>query len=130
MWKNYILTSVVYSFNTNIFCIEGSLAQGVLDRFVPVRWKTLRLLSSQEHKAIAIASMRIEEASVKIRAGYCLGDDAAESLQDLAGLPGNRLESLSGDRAGQHGIRINQQWRICFRREDHGPYDVEIVNYH
>ena len=56
--------------------------------------------------------------------------DAAESLQDLAGLPGNRLESLSGDRAGQHSIRINQQWRICFRWEDDVPYDVEIVDYH
>ena len=56
--------------------------------------------------------------------------DSAESLQDLVGLPSNRLERLSGDRAGQHSIRINQQWRICFRWEDDGPYDVEIVDYH
>lgn len=56
--------------------------------------------------------------------------DAAESLQDLAGLPSNRLEALSGDRAGQHSIRINRQWRIRFRWEDDGPYDVEIVDYH
>ena len=56
--------------------------------------------------------------------------DNAESLQDLAGLPSNRLESLSGDRAGQHSIRINQQWRVCFRWEDDGPHDVEIVDYH
>ena len=56
--------------------------------------------------------------------------DNAESLQDLAGLRSNRLESLSGNRAGQYSIRINQQWRICFRWEDDGPYDVEIVDYH
>ena len=56
--------------------------------------------------------------------------DSAESLQDLAGLPSNRLEALSGDRAGQHSIRINRQWRICFRWEADGPYDVEIVDYH
>ena len=54
----------------------------------------------------------------------------AESLRDLAGLPSNRLESLSGALAGQHSIRINHQWRICFRWEDDGPYDVEIVDYH
>ena len=42
----------------------------------------------------------------------------------------NRLESLSGNRAGQFSIRINQQWRICFRWEDDGPYDVKIVDYH
>ena len=56
--------------------------------------------------------------------------DNAESLRDLAGLPSNRLEALSGVRAGQHSIRINRQWRICFRWEEDGPYDVEIVDYH
>jgi proteic killer suppression protein len=56
--------------------------------------------------------------------------DSAESLKDLAGLPGNWLEALRGDRAGQHSIRINAQWRICFRWEDDGPCDVEIVDYH
>ena len=56
--------------------------------------------------------------------------DSAESLNDLAGLSGNRLEALRGDRAGQHSIRINAQWRICFRWEDDGPCDVEIVDYH
>ena len=52
------------------------------------------------------------------------------SLQDLAGLPSNRLEALSGDRTGQYSIRINRQRRICFRWEDDGPYDVEVVDYH
>ena len=56
--------------------------------------------------------------------------DSAETLGDLAALPGNRLESLRGDRAGEHSIRINTQWRICFRWTDDGPYDVEIVDYH
>ncbi len=56
--------------------------------------------------------------------------DSAESLRDLAALPGNRLEALRGDRAGQYSIRINVQWRICFRWTDDGPSDVEIVDYH
>ena len=56
--------------------------------------------------------------------------DNAKSLRDLVGLPSNRLELLCGDRAGEYSIRINRQWRICFRWEDDGPYDVEIVDYH
>jgi toxin HigB-1 len=58
--------------------------------------------------------------------------DAATSLADLAALPGNRLEALKGDRAGQFSIRINDQWRICFawREGSPGPVDVEIVDYH
>ena len=56
--------------------------------------------------------------------------DGAMSLQDLAALHSNRLESLSGTRAGQHSIRINRQWRICFCWEVEGPNDVEIVDYH
>lgn len=56
--------------------------------------------------------------------------DAAESLQDLRVPPGNRLEALHGDRSGQHSIRINDQWRICFVWTDAGPDDVEIVDYH
>ena len=56
--------------------------------------------------------------------------DSAEALGDLAALPGNRLEALRGGRAGQHSIRINAQWRVCFRWKDDGPEDVEIVDYH
>ncbi|MFQ5670710.1 MAG: type II toxin-antitoxin system RelE/ParE family toxin [Acidobacteriota bacterium] len=56
--------------------------------------------------------------------------DAAESLQDLRVPPANRLEKLSGDRAGQHSIRINDQWRICFRWKSGNAQDVEIVDYH
>jgi len=54
----------------------------------------------------------------------------SETLGDLAVLPSNRLEALRGDRAGQHSIRINVQWRVCFRWTDDGPHDVEIVDYH
>lgn len=56
--------------------------------------------------------------------------DAAETLADLRIPPGNRLEKLAGDRAGQHSIRVNQQWRVCFRWTDAGPEDVEITDYH
>jgi proteic killer suppression protein len=56
--------------------------------------------------------------------------DAAESLQDLRVPPGNRLEKLKGDRGGQHSIRINDQWRICFLWTTGGPEDVEITDYH
>jgi proteic killer suppression protein len=58
--------------------------------------------------------------------------DAATSLRDLAVLPGNRFEALSGERKGQYSIRINDQWRICFEwaEGDSGPSDVEIVDYH
>ena len=56
--------------------------------------------------------------------------DAAEKLDDLKVPPGNRLEKLSGDREGQHSIRINQQWRICFRWKDGDCFNVEIVDYH
>lgn len=58
--------------------------------------------------------------------------EAATSLRDLAALPGNRLESLKGDRRGQYSIRINDQWRVCFEWVDRapGPSNVEIVDYH
>ncbi|MBS7539183.1 type II toxin-antitoxin system RelE/ParE family toxin [Ancylobacter lacus] len=56
--------------------------------------------------------------------------DAAVVLDDLRSPPGNHLEALSGDRAGQHSIRINDQWRICFRWTEAGPADVEITDYH
>jgi len=55
---------------------------------------------------------------------------SAGRIEDLAGLPSNRLEKLSGDRDGQYSIRINQQWRICFRWDGEGATDVEIVDYH
>ncbi len=58
--------------------------------------------------------------------------EAATSMKDLAALPGNRFEALSGDRKGQYSIRINDQWRICFEwpTGSVGPVNVEIVDYH
>jgi toxin HigB-1 len=56
--------------------------------------------------------------------------DAAETLDDLRVPPGSRLEKLKGDRAGSYSVRINQQWRVCFRWTAAGPEDVEIVDYH
>lgn len=56
--------------------------------------------------------------------------NGALSLDDLRVPPGNRLESLSGDRAGQHSIRINDQWRLCFIWRDGNVFDVELVDYH
>ena len=56
--------------------------------------------------------------------------DAAASLDDLRVPPGNRLEQLKGNRAGQHSIRINDQWRICFVWHNGAAHDVEIVDYH
>lgn len=55
---------------------------------------------------------------------------AAAVLEDLRSPPGNKLEALAGDRKGQHSIRINDQWRICFRWTEAGAADVEIVDYH
>ena len=54
----------------------------------------------------------------------------AHTINDLRVPPGNRLERLSGDRAGQYSIRINDRWRVCFEWRDGDAYDVEIVDYH
>lgn len=56
--------------------------------------------------------------------------DAAETLTDLRSPPGNRLERLAGNRAGEYSIRINDQWRICFAWHDGNAYAVEITDYH
>ncbi len=56
--------------------------------------------------------------------------NAAAKLEDLRVPPGNRLEALKGDRRGQHSIRVNQQWRVCFRWTESGSADVEMLDYH
>jgi toxin HigB-1 len=56
--------------------------------------------------------------------------DAASRIEDLQVLPGNRLHELHGDRAGQHAISVNDQWRICFRFEDGDAFEVEVCDYH
>jgi len=56
--------------------------------------------------------------------------DAATTLDDMLVPPGNKLEALSGDRKGQHSVRVNRQWRICFKWKDGHAYDVEFCDYH
>jgi len=56
--------------------------------------------------------------------------EAADRISDLRSPPGNRLEALKGNRAGQFSIRVNDQWRVCFRWHDGQAFDVEIVDYH
>jgi proteic killer suppression protein len=56
--------------------------------------------------------------------------ESATTLEDLRNPPGNRLETLVGDRTGQHSIRVNDQWRVCFVWRDGDAYDVEVVDYH
>jgi proteic killer suppression protein len=56
--------------------------------------------------------------------------DVAKSLSDLRNPPGNRLEALRGDRAGRHSIRVNDQWRVCFRWHEGNAFDVEMVDDH
>lgn len=75
-------------------------------------------------------SRRLDTATQRAAMRKLVMLDAAETLDDLRVPPGNRLEKLRGDRAGQHSVRINRQWRICFRWTDAGPEDVEITNYH
>lgn len=84
---------------------------------------TERLWSRQRTRAI---DRRIERVALRKLAML----DAAEVLDDLRIPPGNRLEALKGDRVGQHSIRVNQRWRICFVWTSAGPEDVEIVDYH
>jgi len=77
-----------------------------------------------------VASRKLPAECQRIGLRKLLVLDAAEDLRDLRVTPGNRLEALSGDRKGQHSIRVNEQWRICFVWTSAGPEDVEIVDYH
>jgi proteic killer suppression protein len=77
-----------------------------------------------------VARQRLPRSLWKIVARKLDALDQAEIIDDLRVPPGNRLEALRGDRHGQHSIRINDQYRICFRWTDSGPVDVEVVDYH
>ena len=66
----------------------------------------------------------------KVARRKLLAVHAAVLLEDLRAPPNNQLEALRGDRIGQHSIRVNDQWRICFVWRKDGPHDVEIVDYH
>jgi proteic killer suppression protein len=73
---------------------------------------------------------QLDDGTQRIALRKLLILDAADVLGDLRVPPGNRLEKLKGDRAGSYSIRVNQQWRICFKWTDSGAEDVELVNYH
>jgi toxin HigB-1 len=73
---------------------------------------------------------RLPQAIQRVALRKLVQLDAATTLDDLRVPPGNRLEKLTGDRAGQYSIRINDQWRACFRWEHGDAYEVEIVDYH
>jgi proteic killer suppression protein len=73
---------------------------------------------------------KLDEATQRTALRKLLILDAADAIGDLRVPPGNRLEKLKGDRSGFYSIRINQQWRICFRWTAAGPEDVEIIDHH
>ena len=75
-------------------------------------------------------STRLDQATQRAALRRLLILDAADEIGDLRVPPGNRLEKLKGDRATTYSIRINDQWRICFRWTTAGPEDVAIVDYH
>jgi toxin HigB-1 len=77
-----------------------------------------------------LASRKLPSAIQKTARRKLIYLHEAEDLRDLLAPPGNRLERLHGRRAGQYSIRINDQWRICFRWINGGAFDVEIVDYH
>jgi len=92
----------------------------------------IRSFRNRETERVFLRERRVKFARVLQRVALrkLLLLDAATSLEDLRVPPGNRLEKLKGDREGQYSIRINDQWRICFRWEDGDAVDVEIVDYH
>ena len=92
----------------------------------------IRSFANQETAAIfeGARSRRLATDVLRTARKRLLILDAAGRLEDLFVMPGNRLEKLKGDRRGQHSIRINQRWRICFRWRANNAHDVEIVDYH
>ena len=87
--------------------------------------------TSDFYHGISSSGSRKIPAQIKDVALYKLDVlNAVQSLEDLKSPPGNRLEALKGDFAGFHSIRINDQWRIVFRWQDFGAYDVQIIDYH
>jgi proteic killer suppression protein len=85
--------------------------------------ETEKIFSRQFSKKLAAKIQQIVFRKLRMR-------NRSVNLDDLRIPPANRLEALSGNRKGQHGIRINQQWRICFKWRDGNAYNVEIGDYH
>jgi proteic killer suppression protein len=99
------------------------------ERYYPVMIKGF---ASKDTETIFLRlfSTRLPPSLQRIALRKLLLIDAAERLEDLRIPPMNRLEKLTGDRQGKHSIRINDQWRICFRWADGDAYEVEIADYH
>ena len=98
---------------------KWNMVSGMIKSF---RCRDTELLANDEPVKRFKAIERIARRKLEMLA-------SAERLEDLRSPPGNRLEALKGDRKGQYSIRINDQWRVCFRWDD-GAEDVEIVDYH
>lgn len=86
--------------------------------------------SETERIALGNVSRKLPQDMQRVALRKLRQLEAAGTLDDLRIPPGNRLEPLKGSREGQHSIRINSQWRLCFRFENGDAYDVEIVDYH
>ena len=99
-----------------------------------LRYRTDVISSFSDKRAAAIFLAKVPKGFPTGIADVCRRKlrmlDVAKSLADLRSPPGNRLEALQGDRAGRHSIRVNDQWRICFRWHGGNAFDVEIVDYH
>ncbi len=95
-------------------------------------YRVLRSFADKDTERVWLRepSRRLDQSTQRAALRKLLILDAAEKLDDARIPPGNRLEKLRGDRAGQYSIRVNQQWRICFRWSAAGPEDIEIVDYH
>ncbi len=85
--------------------------------------ETERLFSDESSRRLPSVIQRVARRKLLLLS-------QARRLDDLRAPPGNRLEALKGDRAGQHSIRINDRWRVCFTWRDGDAHDVEIVDYH
>ncbi len=85
--------------------------------------ETERLFNDEESRRLPTQIQRVARRKLLML-------HQARRVDDLRSPPGNRLEALQGNRAGQHSIRINDQWRVCFRWDGQDAHDVEIVDYH
>ncbi len=106
-----------------------------MTRYGVLRYSPLRMIRSfadaeTERLFADEASRRLPTQIQRVARRKLLLLHQARRLDDLRAPPGNRLEALKGDRAGQQSIRINDQWRICFRWQGEDAFDVEIVDYH
>jgi proteic killer suppression protein len=88
--------------------------------------KSKVLVAVLERRRVAALGEDVQRAAYRRMVALQIADD----LNELRVPPGNRLEKLSGDRAGQHSLRVNDQWRLCFVWKEDGAHDVELVDYH